>query len=470
MVTSKSAPAPPGAAREVTLDAGAPVSHGGSSVAYPCRLTLPSPCGTPSPCGLPCDLHLGPERHAVLELGSLARLAIIALPGRRGTFRQEASDLFAQLACIVRNHSTPLTPTTMMIFLREGANEAECREVAQAWFGSAMPVTTYVVQPPCGGAALGAELWALGGPGVKVTRSGPQRLAVELDGIRWVYCGGICGEAGLDGPYAESLSAFQRMGRELAAEGVSYDQVVRTWLYVNQITEGPDGRQRYQELNRARADFYRSIRFGNKLRAPRAPETFYPASTGIGTSGAQLAMACMAIESQRPDVFVMPLENPQQTPAYCYQKGYSPQSPKFSRAMAVVQGRFVSTLVSGTASIVNSKTCHPGDVVRQTEQTIENIERLIAPENFARHGLKNSGATLKDVAKLRVYVKRAEDYEPCRRVCERLLPRVPAIYLFADICRPDLLVEIEAVAFSPFQTNSAPQLNGTTNPHPKEQP
>ena len=453
MVTSKSAPAPPSSTRKAIPDAGAPVIHGGSPVAHQCRLTLPAPCAIPAPCGLPCDLYLGPERHAVLELGNLARLAVIALPGRRGSFRQEASELFAQLACIVRNHPTPLTPTTMMVFLRDGADEAECREVVQARFGAAMPVTTFVVQPPCGGAALGVESWALSGSGVTVTRFGPQLLAVESDGIRWIYCGDIRGEAGMDGPYAESLSAFQRMGQELAAAGAGFDQVVRTWIYVNQITDGAAGWQRYQEMNRARTDFYRDIRFGNKSRAPWAPETFYPASTGIGTSGAQVAMACMAIDSHRSDVFVMPLENPHQTPAFNYQAAYSPQSPKFSRAMAVVQGHFVSTLVSGTASIVNSRTCHPDDIVRQTEQTIENIERLIAPGNFARHGLPGAGATLKDIAKLRVYVKRAEDHEPCREVCERLLPRVPAIYLHADICRPDLLVEIEAVAFSPFQTS-----------------
>ena len=169
----------------------------------------------------------------------------------------------------------------------------------------------------------------------------------------------------------------------------------------------------------------------------------------------------MALDSRRPDVFLLPLENPQQTPAYDYQATYSTHSPKFSRAMAVVQGHFVATLMSGTASILNSRTCHPGDIVRQTEQTIENIERLIAPENFARHSLPGTGATLKDIAKLRVYVKRQEDYEPCRAVCERRLPRVPAIYLQADVCRPELLMEIEAVAFSPFNTNVAlPKVNG----------
>lgn len=165
---------------------------------------------------------------------------------------------------------------------------------------------------------------------------------------------------------------------------------------------GPDGHQRYQELNRARTGFFHDLRLCARNRAPCAPETIYPASTGIGTQGDGITMSCMALDSQRTDVFLMPLENPQQTAACDYQAQYSPQSPKFSRAMAVVQGHFVTTLVSGTASIVNSRTCHPGDIVRQTEQTIENIERLIAPENFARHGLPGAGATLKDIAKLRV--------------------------------------------------------------------
>ena len=427
---------------------------------HQCRLTLPAPCGIPAPCGLPCELFIGPERHAVVELGKMARLAVMAVPGLRGSFRRQAEELLAQLMCIVRRHRMALTATTMMVFLRNGADEVECRNVLRAWFGDAMPVTTFVVQPPCCGAALGIELWALGGPGVKVTRLAPQLIAIESDGIRWVHCGGIQSDVGAADPYAESATAFQQMQERLASAGVGFDQVVRTWIYVNQITAGEAGRQRYQELNRARTDFYRDIQFGTKARASR-PEKIYPASTGIGTNGAQITMACMALDSQRPDVFIVPLENPQQTAACDYHAKYSPQSPKFSRAMAVVQGHFVSTLISGTASIVNARTCYFGDVVRQTEQTIDNIERLIAPENFERHGLAGAGATLRDIAKLRVYVKHQQDYEKCREVCERRLPRVPAIYLRADVCRPELLVEIEAVAFSPFKTHGRkPKANG----------
>jgi len=98
----------------------------------------------------------------------MARLAVMAVPGLRGSFRRQAEELMAQLMCIVRRHQMTLSATTMMVFLRNGADEAECRNVLRSWFGEAMPVTTFVVQPPCSRAALGIELWALGGPGVKL--------------------------------------------------------------------------------------------------------------------------------------------------------------------------------------------------------------------------------------------------------------------------------------------------------------
>jgi enamine deaminase RidA (YjgF/YER057c/UK114 family) len=116
--------------------------------------------------------------------------------------------------------------------------------------------------------------------------------------------------------------------------------------------------------------------------------------------------------------------------------------------MAVAIGDYVTTWISGTASIVNSESVHRGDVARQTEQTIDNIEDLISRENFERHGMEGAGARLHDLAKVRVYLKRAEDYERCRAICERRFGPLPIIYAQADVCRPELLVEIEGVAFS----------------------
>ena len=116
--------------------------------------------------------------------------------------------------------------------------------------------------------------------------------------------------------------------------------------------------------------------------------------------------------------------------------------------MAVRIGDYVTTWVSGTASILNSETVHRGDVEKQTEQTIDNIERLIGAENFARHGMAGAGARLSDMAKVRVYVKRPQDYEKCRAVCQRRFGEVPTIYADAEVCRSELLVEIEGVTFS----------------------
>ncbi|MBI5828971.1 MAG: hypothetical protein HZB20_05405 [Chloroflexi bacterium] len=147
-------------------------------------------------------------------------------------------------------------------------------------------------------------------------------------------------------------------------------------------------------------------------------------------------------------MFLLPLENPQQTPVYQYERVYSPKSPKFVRAMAAVIGNYVTLWVSGTASIVNSKTQHIGDPRKQTEQTIENIEVLIAPDNLARHGVRGAGAKLSDLARVRVYVKRPQDYPICREVCERRFGIVPVIYTVADLCRSDLLLEMEGLAFS----------------------
>jgi enamine deaminase RidA (YjgF/YER057c/UK114 family) len=180
---------------------------------------------------------------------------------------------------------------------------------------------------------------------------------------------------------------------------------------------------------------------------PQAPRAVYPASTGIGAQGSGLVLSCMALQTDRRDAFLLPLENPQQTPAYAYHPRYSHKSPKFTRAMALVLEDYVTTWISGTASVLNSESCHEENLEKQTELTIDNIERLIAQENFAVHGVPGVGASLRDLAKVRVYLKRATDFHRCRAICQRRFGAIPTVYAVADICRPELLVEIEGVAF-----------------------
>jgi enamine deaminase RidA (YjgF/YER057c/UK114 family) len=116
--------------------------------------------------------------------------------------------------------------------------------------------------------------------------------------------------------------------------------------------------------------------------------------------------------------------------------------------MAILGRESAAILVSGTASIVNSETRFVGDVEGQTRQTLDNIAALIARRNFSRYGVRDVGATLDNLALARVYIKRQEDYEKTRAICEERLGELPTVYAYADVCRPELLVEIEGVAFA----------------------
>ena len=386
--------------------------------------------------------------YSVINLGSVTRVALMAIPQGRGTVREQAEEALRTIRAALDKQACPQTVTVQTLFLKDEKDQAACEEVLARHYGAQLPATSFIYQPPCSGAALAIEAWAIGGDSVRLERHGPNVLTVGYDDLRWTYCGGINPRQTTGGVYAQSLDAFAQMKSRLQQAGVEFDHVMRTWLVLGSITELEGSLERYMELNRARTDFYQDTRFGGHHVMPGIKKDMYPASTGIGMNGLNLTVSCTALDTPRKDVFLLPLENPQQTPVYYYESCYSPKSPKFVRAMAGVIGDYTTIWVSGTASIVQSKTLHVGDARKQTEQTIDNIECLIAPDNLAQHGAPGAGAKLSDLAKVRVYVKRSEDYPICREVCQRRLGNVPAIYSIADVCRSDLLVEIEGVAFA----------------------
>ncbi len=100
--------------------------------------------------------------------------------------------------------------------------------------------------------------------------------------------------------------------------------------------------------------------------------------------------------------------------------------------------------VSGTASIVGHETLHAGDVVAQTRETLAKLEAVFAEANrVSRSGRRHRAASLK------VYVRHPQDAARVRReVFAALGPAADAHFLRADICRHDLLVEIEAIAYA----------------------
>ena len=390
----------------------------------------------------------GGADYSSVDLGNSALVTLMITPRGRGTFRDQAQEVLSAMRTALEKQPEPLVVTVQTVFLSDAHYQAEYEQIFADFNSSKLPVTNYVLQAPCCGAALALEAWAIGGKSVRVEHFSSNTLAIAYDGMRWIYCGGVEPAASLREAYPQTQDALGCLRAALAQAGSSFERVVRTWFFLGGITESEAEVQRYYELNRARTDFYHDLHFHCSSLESSAPRSVYPASTSIGMAGRGLVASCLALDTRRDDVFLLPLENPQQIPAYAYHSKHSPQSPKFSRAVALVFGNYATTWVSGTASIVNSESCHPDDPEKQTEQTIDNIERLIAAENFTLHGLKGAGASLHDLAKIRVYLKRPEDLAKCQAICERRFGAVPAIYAVADICRPELLVEIEGVAFS----------------------
>ncbi|PWU15908.1 MAG: dioxygenase [Verrucomicrobia bacterium] len=443
----------------------------------------------------------GYAQTSFVHLGDSARLALMLEPSGRGPFRSQAQDVLSLLSNALQEQSRPMSVVNQTVFLRRAEDQKLCEHILSDFYGPHQPATNFLFQAPCSGAALAMEAWAIGGESVRVEHYSPQVLAVSYDRVRFIYCAGIKPASGLTSRkvYPGVLNALESLDHALRQAGSRFEHIVRLWYYLGGVT-APEGRlQRYFELNRARTDFYRNIPFGGAFVAkrnghplergqlvranrrsadilvrskrgelklarksitrntfeagcgqecPRSASAIYPASTGIGMQGRQLIVSCIALETSRPDLVLVPLENPHQTPPCLYPPRYSPESPKFARATAMSLGDYVTTWISGTASVLNSESCHAGDIAKQTEQTIDNIERLIAPANFKQHGLLGAGATLRDLAKVRVYLKRQKDFSACQAICQRRFGNVPAIYAIADVCRPELLVEIEGVAFS----------------------
>jgi enamine deaminase RidA (YjgF/YER057c/UK114 family) len=390
------------------------------------------------------------NRYAVVALGGVCHVFATVVPHAGGNLREQATDALEAVAALMSAEGAGGAVVHQALFLAEGESMAACRQIVREFYGRDVPATSYIPQAPCAGERLAIEAMGIGRgrDQVDIRRVSDQVVVIKHHGVAWVYADHAQPRTSAPGVYEKTICSYQRLRRLFPGTGARFDQILRTWLYLGGIVDNEGPVQRYKELNRARADVYQCVPFLND----RLPESYagpaFPASTGIGTAGRSISMSAVAAVSDADDVVAVPLENPRQTAAYNYSANYSPTSPKFSRGLAFCCGEDTTLFISGTASITHSETRHIGDVVAQTHESLENITALISEENLSRHGLPGRGTTLDGLGVARVYVKRPDDHHRVRAVCEQRLAGVPVNYVVADVCRPDLLVEIEGIAFS----------------------
>ncbi|HVF35221.1 MAG TPA: pteridine-dependent deoxygenase [Candidatus Saccharimonadia bacterium] len=210
-----------------------------------------------------------------------------------------------------------------------------------------------------------------------------------------------------------------------------FPHLVRIWNYFDAINSGSGDDERYRRFCVGRAA---------ALAAEYPPERL-PAATAIGRPGRRATLQLYWIATRASGVAV---ENPRQESAYRYPRRYGPAAPSFSRAMTL-DGRIL--LVSGTASVVGHATNHAGDVLAQLDETLANLTSLC--EAAARSNAQIPTA-LTPASLLKVYVRDPADDAAVRTaLTSRLPPGCTPLYLRGDICRADLLLEIDAVHVAP---------------------
>ncbi|MDE6534736.1 MAG: hypothetical protein K2K82_01855 [Muribaculaceae bacterium] len=219
---------------------------------------------------------------------------------------------------------------------------------------------------------------------------------------------------------AETREYLTRFAAALSARGGNLrDNCLRTWFMVHDVDHNYGG----------------IVRGRNEIFAEEGLKDHFIASTGIGGSPAASLVAFNAVA----DLSVKPEQ-------INFIKGGSHLNPTieygvaFERATAVDYPDYRKVYVSGTASIDNKgQVVAVGDIEKQTERMIENIEVL----------LHEADCGLEDVMNLIVYLRDIADYEAVDSIFEYRLPGVPRVLLLAPVCRPQWLVETECIAIRP---------------------
>lgn len=212
-----------------------------------------------------------------------------------------------------------------------------------------------------------------------------------------------------------------------AARQRQYPCLVRVWNYLADI----NGME--QDMERYRA--FCVGRHGAFAEAGIADDD-YPSACALGHAGGPLLIYMLV--SRTPGRH---FENPVQTRAYRYPQRYGPRSPSFARATLLSNaGEGARLFVSGTASVVGHETRHQGDIHGQLAVTFSNLDRL------TDHVVTESSLCQALVPGiLKVYLRHPEDLAAVQQAVEQRYGDVPVVYVQADVCRSDLLVEIDGV-------------------------
>jgi len=269
----------------------------------------------------------------------------------------------------------------------------------------------------------GVHVWAVSGTQVQPLTINGRRAGSLFDDGTVQYCR-LAGLLPLDvrvGRPEQAAAVFAQMDTLLHSVGMTFNDVLRTWFYNDNILGW------YKDFNGVRNKFFTEH---------KVFEGLLPASTGIGgrnLAGAALLAGVLAIRTDSQDVTAFEVPSPMQSPAPSY-------GSSFSRAVELEQPDLRRMYISGTASIdEHGKSVFLNDSAAQIRQTMDVVGAI----------LRSREMDWGDVTRSLVYFKRAKDAPLFRRYCDESgIPPFPAVIAENDVCRDELLFEIEVDAMA----------------------
>ena len=210
---------------------------------------------------------------------------------------------------------------------------------------------------------------------------------------------------------------------------LGFPHLLRAWNYFPGINSHTDDMERYRRFNIGRHQAFMS--------KGRAIGEHAPAACALGCESGPLTVLFIAGRTAG-----QPIENPRQMSAYRYPERYGRRSPTFSRAMLLDSPKQRVLFISGTASIVGHETLHAGDVDAQIQETITNLRAVFEAADCSD---PQTGGGRK--LSLKAYIRRPEHAPRVQTALQDAFEGAEVVYLQADICRSDLLVEVEAAYF-----------------------
>jgi len=357
-------------------------------------------------------------------VGPAKELHITAATVGAGLVDRQAAEAYSSIAGLLAEADATVVRERVFASSRCGEAVLAARERSLGATGA----VTLVDGSPCWGEGLaGVQLQAVAGADVSPIAVDGRTVGAsyELGGVRHFQLSDLRASLSTGTREGDAAAMFSLARRAIAAPGLCFSYVARTWIYLAGILDW------YAAFNRVRTRYYTE----DGVLGPRAT-AHTPASTGIGArphcgTWCTMDLAAAAEVATGAPVPVHRLVNPRQNEATSY-------GSAFSRGLAFRYGGLEAAHISGTAAIDEAGvSVHLEDAAGQVERTVNNVAALLGTRDL----------DLGDLCSATVFIKRAED-EPLVR--EALSARAPAfadgVFVQADVCRPELLFEADGVA------------------------